>query len=121
MADIKFRPSPFLAWDTWADRLGVSVIILMLIVVAGCITFWSTFDYPVSRQDASCRLRSWGYWQPDGKGGSQFAHFVVKCNLADGELITLAQPLGWSPPDPGDEIKIEIVNNRLSGLSYYPK
>ena len=58
MAGLKSRPVQLIAWETWQDKLGVSALILVLILVVVCLTFWSSFDYPISRQDASCRLKS---------------------------------------------------------------
>jgi hypothetical protein len=86
-----------------------------------CLTFWNTFDYPISRRDETCHLKSWGYWQPSNSSGGNPAFIAVKCMLPDGKLISLSQPLGWTPPDVGSEIKIEIVNSRLSGPYYHVK
>ena len=115
------RPVQFLAWDTWQDKLGVSLSILALLAILGCLAFYTTFDYQVSRQASACILKSWGYWQPDGKGGSQSARIAVKCLLPKGIEIDLSQPLDWTPPDLGSEIKIEIIINKLSGPYYYAK
>ena len=121
MADLEPKPLPFISWETWQDKLGLSVLVLALAALFAGLTFWPTFDYSISRQDATCRLNRWGYWQPDGKGGSQSARIAVNCVLPEGKLINLSEPLSWTPPEIGGEIKIEIVNYRLSGITYFPK
>ena len=120
MADLKPKPLPFIPWETWQDKLGSSVFALAFAALFGRLAFWSTFDYSISRQDTTCRLNRWGYWQPEGFGGDT-ARIAANCVLPDGKEITLSQPLGWTPPDIGTEINIEIVNYRLSGTAYFVK
>jgi len=118
MAD-KFKTVPILVWDRWSDKLSIGLLIVVMITFFGCLVFWSTFNIPVAREETSCRLVSWGYWQPDSKVTP--ASMVAKCTLPDGKLIYLTEAIGWPPPDIGSEIKVEIVHYRLTGAAYYAK
>ena len=121
MTDPKSKPVQLVPWDSWQDKLSTSLMIGLLLLIAAFLAFYTTFDYPVSHQASTCRLKNWGFWLSGGKVGSQSARIVAKCLLTDGKQIDLSQPLDWTPPDFGTEIKIEIVNNKLSGPYYYAK
>ncbi len=114
------RPVPLVPWDTWQDKLSTSLLIGLLLLIPAILAFSPTFDIPISRQASTCRLKSWAYWQPEGNGGDN-ARIAVKCALPGGKVINLSQPVGWQPPDVDSEIKIKIVNYRLSGPYYYAK
>ncbi|MDE2383908.1 MAG: hypothetical protein KGO53_04755 [Alphaproteobacteria bacterium] len=113
------KPLPLIPWDTWQEKLGISVLALALAGVFIGVTFWTSFDTPLSRREATCRLQSWGYWQPSTKGDT--ARMVARCTLPDNTLISLSQPIGWTPPEIGADINIVIIDYRLSGRAYFAK
>jgi len=120
MTNPNSKPVPLVPWDSWQDKLSTGLMIGLLLLIPAFFIFSPIFDYPVSRQASTCRLKSWAYWQPEGNGGDN-ARLAVKCALPDGKVIDLSQPVDWQPPDVDSEINIEIVSYRFWGSTFYVK
>ena len=93
-----------------------------MMLAAGVLTIlayllWPFYNHVVSHEESSCRFKSWIISFSKFNAGE----IVASCTLPNGEIVGFRQFPGWTPPEIGSDLTIEIVTNRFIGRTYYLK